>query len=683
MKVGFVFHIHQPVGNFRHVMEAAFEECYRPMLDVLASHEGMKCGLHISGSLLEWLENNHPRYIEKVSELCRSGRMELLTGGRYEPVLTVFHGDDVRKQVEAFSDHLETISGARPAGLWLTERVWEPWLASVLADAGVRWVVVDDIHLERAGVGRMDMFRPCMTGDGRGTVRLLAGSMEMRYMVPFAPAGRVVEWLKKQRDAGVGLVFYGDDGEKFGVWPGTGELCYDRGWLHEFFGILESLGWLDIILPSRAAGMPAAGPFCVPAGSYREMNEWTVHPDHAEFYGRAKAALESAGLKDSAGHLLAGGTWRNFLVRYPESGELHGRVLASRDMVLKSGDASALEHYRKSQCNCAYWHGVFGGVYLPHLREALWREINLAERIALEKTNGFPGVEPVDTDCDGERETRIITRGMSLVVRTFRGLTVGQLAFFTPDGSPVVLGDVLSRRREAYHDEISDEGPTEGAIGTIHSNMGSKEEGLASGLIFDRWKRTCFTSLVMPADSGLTEWMSCGDTVKVLRGIPNGLSTTENGETLIFRGDFSMPGIVLRKEVSVSLEEPVLRLGAEWITTSYRRVGIEICLNLLAGNAPDRFYAVNGGRKHEMAASGVFRVSRLEVVDLYRKAAVVIEAESPCDLWVAPIESVNRSESGFERVYQGTAFLFSGVAEPGVSIAMKLTMSMRSPEEAE
>ena len=27
-----------------------------------------------------------------------------------------------------------------------------------------------------------------------------------------------------------------------------------------------------------------------------------------------------------------------------------------------------LDHLYQSQCNDAYWHGVFGGLYLPHLR---------------------------------------------------------------------------------------------------------------------------------------------------------------------------------------------------------------------------------------------------------------------------------------------------------------------------
>jgi len=35
----------------------------------------------------------------------------------------------------------------------------------------------------------------------------------------------------------------------------------------------------------------------------------------------------------------------------------------------------------RGQCNCPYWHGVFGGMYLPHLRSALYRELIKADKL--------------------------------------------------------------------------------------------------------------------------------------------------------------------------------------------------------------------------------------------------------------------------------------------------------------
>ncbi len=38
----------------------------------------------------------------------------------------------------------------------------------------------------------------------------------------------------------------GDDLEKFGSWPGTHELCYDKRWLDNFFTEIENnSAWLE------------------------------------------------------------------------------------------------------------------------------------------------------------------------------------------------------------------------------------------------------------------------------------------------------------------------------------------------------------------------------------------------------------------------------------------------------
>ena len=39
-----------------------------------------------------------------------------------------------------------------------------------------------------------------------------------------------------------------------------------------------------------------------------------------------------------------------------------------------------IDHLYRSQCNDAYWHGVFGGLYLNHLREAAYSNLLRAER---------------------------------------------------------------------------------------------------------------------------------------------------------------------------------------------------------------------------------------------------------------------------------------------------------------
>ena len=50
----------------------------------------------------------------------------------------------------------------------------------------------------------------------------------------------------------------------------------------------------------------------------------------------------------------------------------------------------AEDHLYRGQCNCPYWHGAFGGIYLPHLRNATYRELIAADNL-IERANGRHG----------------------------------------------------------------------------------------------------------------------------------------------------------------------------------------------------------------------------------------------------------------------------------------------------
>ncbi len=676
MKICFCLHNHQPVGNFDHVMDSAYNDCYLPMLEVLENHSGIRTGLHISGTLLEWFAFNHPEYIERTGVLCRAHRMELLTSGRHEPVLTVFRKSDVVQQIKDYSSYLSKLSGSEPEGLWLTERVWEPQLPSVLSEAGVSWAVVDDIHLKRAGV--TDLFRPCITEDSGSTLKLFGSNRELRYMIPFSPVERVMEKLKEIEGTGAELIFYGDDGEKFGVWPGTHKLCYEERWLDRFFTEVESADWLDSQLPSKVAETESAGPFYVPASSYTEMGEWTLHGTQRDEYDELRGQLDAAGKSETAGIFLSGGFWRNFLAIYPESKELHGRILSSEALVRESGDVKALHHFWRSQCNCAFWHGVFGGIYLPHLREALWKELHMAERIALKAIRGYPLIRTEDINADGFDETVIVSETQSLLVHPDRGLTVSELTFLQKDGEPVPFGHVLSRQREAYHEAVPGAEFSDDSIRTIHDDMPSKEDGLAARVTVDGWRRTSFSDIIMPGVTGWSDWKHCSGEITHFQK-PAVSSSTEVKEAVVtFSGKFTANGLGVRKKITVGLRKSAIKAGSVYSVRPGDRVGMEICLNLMTGRSDDRYFRIDSGEKHLMSGEGEFHGSAIEVIDGWRKVKTVIVMNSDTSVWVTPLDSVNRSESGYESVHQGTAFYISGVADEAGSFRLKIGFRMEA-----
>lgn len=629
-------------------MESAYNECYLPMIEVMESHAGFRTGFHISGTLLEWFESNHPEYLEKVSLMCRRGQMELLTSGRYEPILPIFRRFDIIEQISRFSDHLESLTGIRPEGLWLSERVWEPQLPSILCEAGISYAVVDDFHLKKAGIEGLDLFHPFVTEDAGKTVRLLGSNRELRYSIPFASVEDTMKELERLNDSGADLVFYGDDGEKFGVWPGTNELCFTQGWLDSFISAISSAPWLEVVLPSTAAGVNLSGPVYIPTTSYSEMGEWTPE-----------------------------GFWRNFLSTYPESKELHGRILKAEKTVRRSRSETALHHFWRSQCNCSFWHGVFGGIYLPHLREAVWKELHSSEREALRGMDMYPFIGNSDIDADGQKETVIVTESQSLLVHPKKGLTVSEFSFLRDQSDPVPMGHVLSRHREKYHDSIP--GMTDsGEVRTIHDDLLSKEDGLAERIIVDRWRRVLFSDLVMVPDVAFEDWKRCDSRIVSFQRSVSSCSFIQSDGTVNFKCTYEKHDLELAKDLHVDLNSARITVQSKYSVNPFDRTGMEICLNLMTGNSPDRCFRIDSGTERMMGEDGTARGKRIEIIDRWRNVIVIVDIDNEADIWFAPLESVNRSESGYERVHQGAAMYISTSADKAGHNLLNLLIEMKS-----
>ena len=80
-KINFIFgvHNHQPVGNFGQVFEALYEKSYEPFLRILERHPKVKCTFHVTGPLLEWLEENRPDYFKRLKERFHDGIIITIT----------------------------------------------------------------------------------------------------------------------------------------------------------------------------------------------------------------------------------------------------------------------------------------------------------------------------------------------------------------------------------------------------------------------------------------------------------------------------------------------------------------------------------------------------------------------------------------------------------------------------
>ena len=127
----FGVHIHQPVGNFDHVIDEHVREAYAPFLERLSTAGLLPISLHVSGPLLEWLEEHGSPFLDLIGRLAAEGKLELLLSGFYEPILAALPRADRIEQIAWMREHLRDRFGVEARGLWLTERVWEPELSLI------------------------------------------------------------------------------------------------------------------------------------------------------------------------------------------------------------------------------------------------------------------------------------------------------------------------------------------------------------------------------------------------------------------------------------------------------------------------------------------------------------------------------------------------------------------------
>src|SRR5579885_2187271 len=110
-----LLHAHQPCGNFGQVFEKSYEQCYLPFLELLERHPAIHVGLHYSGPLLEWMEENRPDYFALIRQLARRGQVEMVGGGFYEPILIAIPPEDQQEQIARLANYIEHHFGQRPA----------------------------------------------------------------------------------------------------------------------------------------------------------------------------------------------------------------------------------------------------------------------------------------------------------------------------------------------------------------------------------------------------------------------------------------------------------------------------------------------------------------------------------------------------------------------------------------
>ena len=699
--LGLLFHNHQPVGNFPWVFEQVYDEAYLPMIEALERHPQVRLSLHYTGSLIDWIEEAHPEFLQRVAKLARRNQIEIVSGGYYEPILPSIPDSDKIGQIRRLTERIQQDFGVQASGMWLAERVWEPGLPRLIREAGIEWTILDDVHFKNVGLEDSDLYGYYATEDQSPVLKVFATSKAMRYTIPWRPVSETIETLRAlATPGGWRILAMGDDGEKFGSWPGTQEYCWgnasSQGWVEQFFTALEqNSAWLHTIpLGEYARSYPALGRVYIPTSSYIEMTEWALPAKKSYTFGKLLHQLEDE-RRDNMLQFMRGGFWRNFLVRYPEVNNQHKKMLRVHDAVYAVGasEETGLVQLWKAQANDTYWHGLFGGIYMGHVRSAIYHHLIKAENAADRArfgSNHWQRYEFTDFDRDSQNELLIESDIQNLYIDLQRG---GTLFEWDMRRSEHNLLAVMTRREESYHQTLREyelerrKRLATAAAKTLttqvesesaepaspHTTVRTKEPDLDRLLVIDSYRRASLidhflapgTTLSLFAEARFEEQ---GNFVEQ----PYAADVHQNEEgisvALTRDGHVRRAGALAPIPVRISKllflpsdkEQLVVRYAIEnkGEARLQTRFACEWNMHLLGGGSNDQaYYHVPEhvlDNEHFDGRGEVPRINKFHIGNRWIEQDLEFALSETATLWRFSIETVTGSEAGFERNHQGS-----------------------------
>lgn len=439
-------HMHQPVGNLPEVVDRITREVYRPVMGVLEKHPGVTVNLHLSGCLLETFSARHPDLVQKIKDLVATGRVEMIGGGFYEPVLVEWSEEDRDGQLAKMGAWLKEKLGAEPIGVWLAEGVWGPSLCGALTRVGARYVPLDGSFFLQAGIVPAKLNGHYVTDQAGHLIHVMPTCPELARLLPHAPLDDLFGYLRRManRAEDVTLTLAAN----LETWP---ELASGTaGYLEQLFTRLEeSHGWIHTLTGrAQLERQSPKGRVALPPGIPADLGGWSLPGNARREFFRERAQL---GQRYDAAKLLPffrGGSWASYRVRYGEVNLMYRKNLHLGRRLRSKGSQpnvrSVQERLWRAQCSTGQWHGTRGGLHLPHLRESVWRELLSAEA-ELRGGQTEAELQREDADADGQIEVLLGHPRLTFMVAPHQGGAC--LEFGLPEHGKN-LADVLTRRDE-------------------------------------------------------------------------------------------------------------------------------------------------------------------------------------------------------------------------------------------
>ena len=210
----------------------------------------------------------------------------------------------------------------------------------------------------------------------------------------------------------------------------------------------------DPVRSGWTASRRSAASTCRPS-SYAEMGEWALPPEetagvHAAPPSRRRRAAGPRRAGCAAG---SGATSRSSTARSTTStSRCCARRRRSRRCRPARRASAAIDHLYRGQSNDCYWHGLFGGIYISHMRLATYEHLIAAEDAADRGARAPRGRRSRTSTSTGATRCWLADAGQVVAVKPGRGRRAS--ARGTSGRRATRLAPSLRRRPEAYHETL-------------------------------------------------------------------------------------------------------------------------------------------------------------------------------------------------------------------------------------
>ena len=131
-----------PAGSSVEEYETLLTQQLRPLLTMIYRNSNYKLLFRLSISEFEYIEQNHPEVNMLINDLCKKGKMELLTSSYYDVVLSLIPTHERTSQIEKTTTYIRKNFSKKPKGFWFYNQVFNPSCIPIINLLGLNYTVI-------------------------------------------------------------------------------------------------------------------------------------------------------------------------------------------------------------------------------------------------------------------------------------------------------------------------------------------------------------------------------------------------------------------------------------------------------------------------------------------------------------------------------------------------------------